>query len=204
MYLVGFPLLLIPFAIYNIIAFLIPGVGWTDALTRVSFPAGGEWAMSLGDILVALSILLLLVEVIKAYRTGGRYVMDHLLSALLFVAMAVEFYLVPRATTATFFLMLVASFADVVGGVVAMRRRRARAVAPEPAPPVAAGPPPPILPGPAAPPADKPADLKPADAKPVEIKPADVKPADAPAAVDAPAPASSDSAPRDPSRSGSL
>ena len=57
MYLVGFPLLLIPFAIYNIIAFLIPGVGWTDALTRVSFPAGGEWAMSLGDILVALSIL---------------------------------------------------------------------------------------------------------------------------------------------------
>ena len=170
MYLVGFPLLLIPFAIYNIIAFLIPGVGWTDALTRVSFPAGGEWAMSLGDILVALSILLLLVEVIKAYRTGGRYVMDHLLSALLFVAMAVEFYLVPRATTATFFLMLVASFADVVGGVVAMRRRRVVAVA----------------------------------AEPVEIKPADVKPADAPAAVDAPAPASSDSAPRDPSRSGSL
>ena len=62
MYLVGFPLLLIPFAIYNIIAFLIPGVGWTDALTRVSFPAGGEWAMSLGDMLVAVSILLLLVE----------------------------------------------------------------------------------------------------------------------------------------------
>ncbi|MBN9049683.1 MAG: hypothetical protein J0H78_09475 [Rhizobiales bacterium] len=229
MYLVGFPLLLIPFAIYNIIAFLIPGVGWTDALTRVSFPAGGEWAMSLGDILVALSILLLLVEVIKAYRTGGRYVMDHLLSALLFVAMAVEFYLVPRATTATFFLMLVASFADVVGGVVAMRRRRVVAVAAEPvetvvpvtpavpeppppppamspetSPPVIDVPPPTILPEPAAPPADKPAELKPADAKPVEIKPADVKPADAPAAVDAPAPASSDSAPRDPSRSGSL
>jgi len=227
MYLVGFPLLLIPFAIYNIIAFLIPGVGWTDALTRVSFPAGGEWAMSLGDMLVAVSILLLLVEVIKAYRTGGRYVMDHLLSALLFVAMAVEFYLVPRATTATFFLMLVASFADVVGGVVAMRRRRAVVVAaapvetvvpvtpeptpppsppamsPETSPPVIDVPPPMILPEPAAPPADKPAELKPADAKPVEIKPADVKPADAPAAVDAPAPASSDSVPRDPSRSGS-
>ncbi|MGD9767276.1 MAG: hypothetical protein AB7U62_06490 [Pseudolabrys sp.] len=227
MYLVGFPLLLIPFAIYNIIAFLIPGVGWTDALTRVSFPAGGEWAMSLGDILVALSILLLLVEVIKAYRTGGRYVMDHLLSALLFVAMAAEFYLVPRATTATFFLMLVASFADVIGGVVAMRRRRADVVAaapvetvvpvtpepmpppppamsPETSPPVIDVPPPTILPEPAAPSVDKPAELKPADAKPVEIKPADVKPADAPAAVDAPAPASSDSAPRDPSRSGSL
>ncbi len=220
MYLVGFPLLLIPFAIYNIIAFLIPGVGWTDALTRVSFPAGGEWAMSLGDMLVAVSILLLLVEVIKAYRTGGRYVMDHLLSALLFVAMAAEFYLVPRATTATFFLMLVASFADVIGGVVAMRRRRVVAVAavpvetvapappavsepplpppavsPETSPPVIDVPPPSILPEPAE---------KPAETKPVEMTPADVKPADAPAVVDAPVSPASDSAPRDPSRSGPL
>ena len=33
MYLIGFPLLVIPFAIYNMIAFLTPGVGWTDAMT---------------------------------------------------------------------------------------------------------------------------------------------------------------------------
>ena len=33
MYLIGFPLLLIPFAIYNMIAFLMPGVSWTDTLT---------------------------------------------------------------------------------------------------------------------------------------------------------------------------
>ena len=31
MSLLGFPLLLIPFAIYNIIAFLMPGVGFTGA-----------------------------------------------------------------------------------------------------------------------------------------------------------------------------
>ena len=29
MFMLGFPLLLIPFAIYNIIAFLMPGVSWT-------------------------------------------------------------------------------------------------------------------------------------------------------------------------------
>ena len=34
MFLLGFPLLLIPFAIYNIIAFLMPGVSWTGALTH--------------------------------------------------------------------------------------------------------------------------------------------------------------------------
>ena len=33
MFMLGFPLLLIPFAIYNIIAFLMPGVSWTGAVT---------------------------------------------------------------------------------------------------------------------------------------------------------------------------
>ena len=31
MYLIGFPLLVIPFAIYNMIAFLTPGLNWTDS-----------------------------------------------------------------------------------------------------------------------------------------------------------------------------
>jgi len=125
MYLVGFPLLLIPFAIYNIVVFLTPGAGWAEPLTRVGLPSGAEWTMSLGDLLVALAILLLLVEIIKAHRSGGRYLMDHLLSALLLIAMGAEFYLVPRATTSTFFLLLVASLADVIGGLVALRRRPA-------------------------------------------------------------------------------
>jgi hypothetical protein len=125
MYLVGFPLLLIAFAIYNIVAFITPGVSWTEPLTRVGFPSGGEWTMSLGDLLVTLAVLLLLVEIVKAHRSGGRYLMDHLLSALLLVAMSAEFYLVPRATSSTFFLLLVASLADVIGGLVALRRRPA-------------------------------------------------------------------------------
>ena len=43
MYLLGFPLLLIPFAIYNMIAFLTPGVSWTAPVTtgvlRLMIPA---------------------------------------------------------------------------------------------------------------------------------------------------------------------
>jgi len=30
---IGFPLLLIPFAIYNMVAFLTPGVSWTARFT---------------------------------------------------------------------------------------------------------------------------------------------------------------------------
>ena len=35
MYLIGFPLLVVPFAIYNMIAFLTPGMSWTDTVASI-------------------------------------------------------------------------------------------------------------------------------------------------------------------------
>ena len=43
MFVLGFPLLLIPFAIYNMIAFLTPGVSWTAAVTTVHMMSGTDW-----------------------------------------------------------------------------------------------------------------------------------------------------------------
>ena len=126
MFMLGFPLLLIPFAIYNIVAFLMPGVSWTGALTSVHMVSGGDWIMSAGDILVTLSILLLTGEVLKSTRIGIRTVVDHGLSLVLFLAMLVEFLLVERAATGTFFLMLVISFVDVLGGFAVTLRSAQR------------------------------------------------------------------------------
>src|ERR1044071_2756995 len=116
MSLFAFPLLLIPFAIYNIIAFLMPGVGWTDVLTKVHMVSDTDWTMSAGDMLVTLAILLLFGEMMKSTRVGMRTVVDHGLSLLLFLGMLVEFILVKQAATATFFLLLATSFVDVLGG----------------------------------------------------------------------------------------
>ena len=126
MSLIGFPLLLIPFAIYNIIAFLMPGVSWTGALTSVHMVSGGDWSMSAGDMLVTLAILLLTGEVLKSTRIGIRTVLDHALSLVLFLAILVEFLLVKQAATATFFLMLVISFVDVLGGFAVTLRSAQR------------------------------------------------------------------------------
>jgi hypothetical protein len=126
MSLIGFPLLLIPFAIYNIVAFVMPGVSWTGALTSVHMVSGGEWTMSAGDILVTLSILLLTGEVLKSTRIGIRTVVDHGLSLVLFLAMLVEFLLVKQAASGTFFLMLVISFVDVLGGFAVTLRSAQR------------------------------------------------------------------------------
>lgn len=126
MFLIGFPLLLVPFAIYNIIAFLMPGVTWGGPVASVHMISGVDWIMSAGEALLTLAILLLFGEVLKATRIGVRTVVDHGLSLLLFLGMLVEFLLVPEASTGTFFLLLVVSFIDVLGGFAVTLRTAQR------------------------------------------------------------------------------
>jgi hypothetical protein len=120
MYLVGFPLLVIPFAVYNIIEFLIPGptpgAFWTNVVFNVPLASGEKWAATVGDLMIAISILILFVELLKATRLSTRSIMDHLLSTLLFIVVLIEFLLVKQAATGTFFLLMIISFVDVVGG----------------------------------------------------------------------------------------
>src|ERR1700687_1153486 len=126
MFLIGFPLLLIPFAIYNIVTFLMPGVSWTGTLTTVHMVSGGDWTMSAGDMLITIAILLLFGEMMKSTRIGIRTVVDHGLSLLLFLGMLIEFLLVRQVATATFFLLLVISFVDVIGGFAVTLRSAQR------------------------------------------------------------------------------
>jgi hypothetical protein len=156
---VGFPLLLIPLAVYNIIAFLMPGVSLADPLLTVTLMSGAEWPITLNDILLALGILLLLLEVIKGARPGSKFVMDHLLSLIVFGAAAAEFVLWPKFGTSTFGLLALLALVDFISGI-ALRTRRRAAVAPatrvqqiEPAPQPAPAPIPRPAPAPAPPPA---------------------------------------------------
>jgi hypothetical protein len=133
---VGFPLLLIPLAIYNIIVFLMPDVSFTDPLVKVALVSGADWTVTLSDILLTLAIFLLLAEVIKGARPGAKYLTDHLLSLIVFGAAAAEFVMWPKFATSTYFLMTALSLVDFISGL-ALRTRR-RAVAPAPARPAKA------------------------------------------------------------------
>jgi hypothetical protein len=126
MYLIGFPLLVIPFAIYNMIAFLLPGIAWTDKVATIHLTSGQDWLLTPEDILLALSVVLLGVEVIKATRMGLRGIMDHVLSMLLFIVMLVEFLLVMRAGTSTFFILMVICLVDVMAGFIITARTAQR------------------------------------------------------------------------------
>src|SRR5437870_5163291 len=108
MYLIAFPLLLIPFAFFNMVVFLL-NMPLTDEEKSVVFqiPLVSEVTMppvldrsmpvTISDLIVAIGMLLLYVEVVKAVRPGGKSIWDHVLSFILFVAMAAELMFVPRA-----------------------------------------------------------------------------------------------------------
>ena len=72
MYMIGFPLLVITFAIYNMIAFLMPSLTWTASVMTIHLISGQDWTVTPEDIILAIAILLLGVEVVKAARMGVR------------------------------------------------------------------------------------------------------------------------------------
>ena len=132
MSMVGFPLLLIPLAIYNIIVFLMPGVSFTEPLVKLMLVSGAEWPVTLSDVLLALGVLLLLSEVIKGARPGAKNLTDHLLSLIVFGAATAEFVLWPKFGTSTYFLLALLSLADFLSGL-ALRTRRGAVAASTPA-----------------------------------------------------------------------
>ncbi len=129
MSMVGFPLLLIPLAIYNILVLLMPGVSLADPLFKLTLMSGSGWPVTMSDILVALGILMLLLEVIKGARPGAKYLTDHLLSLIVFGGAAAEFLLWPKFASSTCFLLTLLALADFASGI-ALRARRGMQLAP--------------------------------------------------------------------------
>ena len=122
---VGFPLLLIPLAVYNIIVFLMPTVSLSEPVLRLTLMSGAEWPIALGDFLLAFAALMLLCEVIKGARPGAKYLTDHLLSLIVFGAAAAEFLLWPKFGTSLYFLLTLFALVDFLAGVSLRRRRGA-------------------------------------------------------------------------------
>lgn len=177
MSMIGFPLLLIPLAIYNIIVFLMPGVSLAEPIVKLTLMSGVEWPVTLSDVLLALGILLLLFEVIKGARPGAKYLTDHLLSLVITGAAAAEFLLWPKFATSTFFLLTLLSLVDFLSGIALRARRGAQAASaapskpapknPEPAPEPRFDP----APAPVAAPAVTPAPSAPQPAPVAEVPP---------------------------------
>jgi hypothetical protein len=118
----AFPMILIAVLAYNAVAFVSGAAGQHDINAvlgqNFSLPmfSGDRWKITAGDMLMALALLLLFVEVIKATRTTHREIVNHALSMLTFMGTLVEFIVLKGFGTSTFFFIVGMCLFDVVAG----------------------------------------------------------------------------------------
>ena len=110
-----FPLLILILAAYNAVVFFTK-LTTESAVFAISLPSKDALAVSLGGLLLALGLLLLYVEIVKATRTSTVAVVDHVLSMAVFVVALLEFLLLKGFGTLTFFLITLMTFIDVIAG----------------------------------------------------------------------------------------
>lgn len=128
---IGFPLLLIPLTIANIVVFLMPGVPFSAPLMAPTLPSLQNLHLTLGDALLLLALALLLAEIVKAARPGRRVLMDHLLSLIALGVAVSELLMLPAFAHSAFLLLTAMIAVEFVAGIVLSLRRRA-ASAPQP------------------------------------------------------------------------
>ncbi len=133
--LIAIPLLVVPVVIYNLVillggsapdAVLGQASVLSEVLFRVPMTSGAVWSISVGDLILFLSLILLFVELLKSTSSQRITIVNHALSMVLFVVCLVEFLLLPGFAGSVFFLILTMVLLDVLAGfivtIIASRR----------------------------------------------------------------------------------
>lgn len=109
------PLLAIPLILLNLIVFFIDG-GLVANLLSFKLPSGEVVALSRGDGVIALGLILLYFEIFKSTRTGTSSIVDHMLSLALLLVALIEFLLVKGAGNSAFLFFTIMALLDVIAG----------------------------------------------------------------------------------------
>ncbi|MTI18363.1 hypothetical protein E1162_14055 [Rhodobacteraceae bacterium RKSG542] len=119
-FLFAIPLTVLPLALYNLFVFGLLGAPYSDpwSISIVSFTlaSGATMVLHLSDLFLALSLLILFIELMKATRAGRSSIIDHMISTLVLLAYLVEFLTVQQAATSVFFLLMIIAALDVMAG----------------------------------------------------------------------------------------
>ena len=124
--LLNLPWLIIPLLIYNIVAFVFggsagaegydPAAVFQSEIFSIHMLSGVNWTLTLRDLILIITMLVLFVEILKSTRTSSFALIDHGLSIVIFIICIVEFLIVPQAATSLFFLITIVAIIDVVAG----------------------------------------------------------------------------------------
>ncbi|MGH7022204.1 MAG: hypothetical protein ACREEB_01285 [Caulobacteraceae bacterium] len=119
------PLLLLPVAAYNVLVTVLGGFGSTAVSPGLLAPlfetrtvSGGAWPVSSSDLLLAASLVVMFVELIKSTHDRRVALINHALSIALFVVCLAEMLLFTGFATSTFFLITLMVLLDVLAGFI--------------------------------------------------------------------------------------
>jgi hypothetical protein len=128
----AFPLILIVVILYNLVFFggAVAGHHDMQGLLDQSFAlkmfSGDVWRITMSDLFVLGSLLLLFIEIVRAARASTREVLNHAFAMLTFCIALVEFIVLKGFSTSAFFLITAMCMFDVVAGytisIVSARR----------------------------------------------------------------------------------
>ncbi len=126
------PLTLVPLLIYNLLALTVAGpeagAWFTAERFTVPLPPGGVWRVSIGDLLLFVTLVALFVELLKSTSTATVVMLDHMLAMLIFIICLVQFLVVYRCGNSVFFALMIAALIDVVAGFTISMRVAGRTV----------------------------------------------------------------------------
>lgn len=122
----SFPLLALPVLLYNLAIFTAPGGIHTLAasetmaqqLFAIPMTSGARWSVTLGDLIIFISLVVLFIELLKSTRSRETAIINHSLSMILFIACLVEFLLLPGFGASSFFLLTTMVLLDVLAGFI--------------------------------------------------------------------------------------
>jgi hypothetical protein len=124
--LAALPLLALPVLLYNLLALTLAGgfkgTGAADRLSAklfaVPMASHAVWVVSLGDLLLGGSLVVLFVELLKSASSRRVAIVNHALAVMLFVGCLAEFLLFPAFATSTFVLVALMVLLDALAGFV--------------------------------------------------------------------------------------
>ena len=114
----AFPLLTLPVLLYNLVALTGAAPRLTETIFTMRMASGADWPVTMGDLLLVVSLVVLFVELLKSTNSRRAAILNHGLSMLLFVICLVELLLAPAFATSTFFLITLMVLLDVLAGFI--------------------------------------------------------------------------------------
>lgn len=83
---------------------------------EVVLPSRRSIVLTISDMFILGSLLVLYIEVFKATRVSNGTMIEHALSLVVFIVALIQFLIVPRLGNMTFLIVMLASFMDVILG----------------------------------------------------------------------------------------